>query len=82
LRTETRSGRDFDLDFRHAKPVISSPEAMARVVSENASVVVIDKVRWRQKPFVPNDTADFIEHRLTRVEVPKQWRLLVFQWPE
>jgi hypothetical protein len=81
LRTETRTGRGFDLDFRHGKPVISSPEAMARVVSENESgVVIIDRSHWRQEPFVPNATADFLEDRLQRVDVPKQWRLLIFRW--
>ncbi len=82
VRAETPSGDEFDLDFRTRRPVISSAESVARLVAENGTgLVIVEEVHWRQAPFVPAETADFLEQHLERVEVPDGWRFRVFRWP-
>lgn len=82
LTRETTTGQEFGHDYRHGRPVIASAQALATIMSENESgVVVIDEVHWRRKAFVPEDAANFLEEHMQRLDVPERWRMLVFRWP-
>ena len=49
LTRETTTGQEFGHDYRHGRPVIASAQALATIMSENESgVVVIDEVHWRR----------------------------------
>jgi hypothetical protein len=83
LTRETTTGKEFGRDYRHRRPVIASAQSLQAVISENKSgIVVIEQVHWRRRAFVPDATADFIEEHMQSVDVPEQWRLIVFRWPQ
>ena len=82
LTRETTTGREFGNDYRHGRPVIASPQALATIVSENTSgIVIIDAIHWRSPAFVSDEVADYLEQHMQRVEMPEQWQLIVFRWP-
>ncbi len=82
LARETTTGTEFGNDYRHGRPVIASPQALATITSENKSgIVIIDEIHWRQPAFVPDEVADYLEQHMQRLDMPGQWRLIVFRWP-
>ena len=81
VRNEQASRSEFAVDSRTRAAVISEPGSIGRVVSAHPSgLVIIDAVHWRHASFVPDTTADTIERSLERVDVPADWRLVVFRW--
>jgi 4-amino-4-deoxy-L-arabinose transferase-like glycosyltransferase len=65
------------------RPVISTPESLARVMECHATgLVLIEPFGWRSPAGVPGETADFIEQRLRAVPLPLEWRIMAFTWSE
>ena len=68
-------------DPRTGRPVIDSAEALSSILACNESgMIVIHKPAWRNRSRVNNNAADFIESKMTLVDVPEEWGLLVFRW--
>jgi hypothetical protein len=78
---DTDTGKEFGLDPRTGRPVISKPESLAAVMRQySTGLVVIEKPRWRVPHNVPNEIADYIDTHLEPVSLPTEWRLLAFCW--
>jgi hypothetical protein len=81
LLHETDTGKEFGLDRRTGRPVISTPESLAAVMRQHSSgLVVIEKPHWRVPYGVPDEIADYIDAHLEPVSLPPEWRLLAFRW--
>ncbi|WP_159872482.1 hypothetical protein [Novosphingobium sp. 9U] len=59
---------EFAKDFRTGRPVLFSPDGVARVIAchEKGLIVSPDR-RWRSAAWIPADTADRIERIATRI---------------
>lgn len=79
--SEISDTSEFSRDHRTGRPVISTTESLARVVACTASGLFVGPVdRWRESQFIDRETADFLERELTRLELPRHLRLVVFTW--
>jgi hypothetical protein len=74
---------EFTLQPQLARPVISEAESMARIVVCHSSGIVIgEHFGWRDPAGVPSRTVEWIETHLDPVDLPGEWRLLVYTWDE
>lgn len=81
LRYETKTKAEFGIDPRTGRPVISEPTSLKKLMKKHRSgLVVIDARRWRSKNSVTDAVADYLEAHTERIDVPKEWKLLVFRW--
>jgi hypothetical protein len=72
--------RDFKLDYRTGRPVISSPAAFDRLFACRASAVVLVSDRhWRRSTHVNDAMADRISRRATAV-VPGVPGFHLYRW--
>jgi 4-amino-4-deoxy-L-arabinose transferase-like glycosyltransferase len=61
--------------------LVSRPESVAWILDCHPSgLIIIEQHRWRQFWGVPDDTADLIEARTSRIDLPDAWRLQVYEW--
>ena len=73
--------KEFTIDPRTGRPVISSAESflMVRECFGNGVVIVHDNA-WRNRVFVPSAVADAIVGATTKVDFPEELGLGVFRW--
>lgn len=72
---------EFALDYRTGRPVISTREALARLVDCTASgLLVTTPSRWRTPQLIDAETVNFIEQKMTRVDLSPAMQLIVFTW--
>ncbi len=80
-REETKDRAEFGRDLRSGTPVISTPESLRLIMTRHETgVVIIETARWRRAVNVPDEIADTLEAETKRVELPEEWRLMLFKW--
>jgi hypothetical protein len=79
--SELQETAEFTPDHRTGRPVISTKDALARVVAcKPTGLFVSPAGRWRLPHLVDVETATFIEQEMTRLELPESMQLVVFVW--
>lgn len=79
--TEMADQHEFAADHRTGRPVISTRDSLAQLVTCTASGLFIAPARrWRQPQFIDRDTAEFIDRNLPIFALPTTSELLVFRW--
>lgn len=72
---------EFWRDWRHGRPVISSPSSIERLVSCYPSgLVLVEAGHWHLPAVVPPETAETIERVTTPVALPRGARARAFVW--
>jgi hypothetical protein len=72
---------EFAVEPKTRTPAISSPASLATIMGCHGSgVIFIERGHWRNPAAVIPATADLLERVASRVPVPEQWRLVVFEW--
>lgn len=72
---------EFDTDFRTGRPVISTMESLARLMScTDSGIFVAPLDRWPMPQFIDRETMDFIISEMASLELPPTTNLLVFGW--
>ncbi|MDQ3810347.1 MAG: hypothetical protein M3336_08655 [Chloroflexota bacterium] len=83
LYTPIGRSPEFGLSSTVNRPVISTPESVARVMScVPSGLVIAERSGWRRPWGVPDATADLLEGHAERVPLPSHWQLLAFRWRE
>jgi hypothetical protein len=76
-----RGGGQFGIDPRTGHPVVSSPEAIQRILACFPSgMLVTDVYKWRTPKAISDATADVIQARMQAIELPPAVGLRAFQW--
>ena len=76
-----RGGRQFAIDPRTGHPVVSSPEAIQRILACFPSgALVTDVYKWRTPKAIPDATANVIEARMQPIELSPAFGLRAFHW--
>lgn len=72
---------EFALSGKTARPVISTPESLRRVIEcRPTGLVVVEQNQWRTPWGVRPGTADYLVEHTQRVPLPESNRLLAFRW--
>ncbi len=75
--------RQFSLDPRTGRPMISEPEALARVMAcYRRGLLIIEKDHWRRADVVPGAVADYVTAHAEEVPVTPEWRIKAFRWKQ
>jgi hypothetical protein len=73
--------RQFAIDWRVGRPVISTPIALARLIDcYRTGLVLSSDPRWRNGPYLDNAVADLLVSRATPIDLPPSWHMQAWQW--
>ncbi|MFW6083716.1 MAG: ArnT family glycosyltransferase [Gemmatimonadota bacterium] len=76
-----RGEEEFWRDWRHGRPVISTPESIERLVAcYESGLILVENGHWRRSAVVPPATADAIEGLTNPVPLPRGARARAFVW--
>lgn len=76
-------GKEFEKDPRFGKVVISSLNSLKQILSSYSSgLFIIQSAEWRSPFRMDNETADFLESQVTKIELPEEARLIAFYWKD
>jgi len=74
-------GRQFSVDPRTGRPMISERDALARVMAcYRRGLLIIEKDHWRRPDVVPGAVADYVVAHAEEVPVTPEWRIKAFRW--
>jgi 4-amino-4-deoxy-L-arabinose transferase-like glycosyltransferase len=74
---------DFARDYRTGRPVVSTPEAVARIIDCHATgVVVSEEGRWRSPNQLDDPVADLIVRRAAEIPLPARHRMRAYAWEQ
>jgi hypothetical protein len=72
---------EFTRDPRTGRPVVSTPESVARIIDCFPSgLFVTDVTRWRNSVHIDDAIADAITARAERLNLPRSSRIVGFAW--
>lgn len=72
---------EFTRSWKVARPIISTPESLERVVACYPSgLVIVESYHWRSSWAVQPAAADYLIQHTEPVPLPEQWHLLAFRW--
>lgn len=81
--SEMEEKHEFARDHRTGRPVISTTESLLQLLEcTKSGLFVATRERWRQRVFIDTETANIIEQRMTRLELPANANLIVFAWEQ
>jgi hypothetical protein len=79
--SEMADQSEFAADHRTGRSVISTTESLAEVFRCTATGMFIAPTqRWRRPQFIEAETVDFIEQKMTRLDLPAATQLILFVW--
>lgn len=79
--SELADGVDFTRDYRTGRPVVSTPQGVARIIDCSQSGLFVTNLwRWRHTAHIDDAIADVITARAEPLDLPKSSRILAFVW--
>ncbi len=71
----------FSIQPKYDLPVISTPDALRRLMRcEPSGLVIVEGAQWRVDWQVPPATSDFIAEHMERLPVDERWAFRVYRW--
>jgi len=81
ILAEARPPRQFGLDTRTGRRVVSSPESVRQIVDcYPTGLVVVEEHHWRSAWSVNDAVADFFEETGKPIELPPSMKLRAYTW--
>jgi hypothetical protein len=73
--------RDFTMDRRTGRPLISRPESLRGVMEcSRSGLVIAEEGHLLTEEWIPKSTAAYLAEHAEEISVPRQWHLKVFAW--
>ena len=78
---ELMGAGEFARDFRTGRPVVSTPESVARIMACYPNGLLVTSIyRWRNKPMLDDAVADLIVAHAQPLELPAGSRVMAYRW--